>query len=188
MPSLGFNPYVPRPIDRPTEVPLEPKADLSVLNEAKVFAAPTDPALWPAWRSALERWRREARQRSGYDPRRYQHSQPVKVMNLAWLWDELLYDHGRGLFTVDRYMDDADQRFGGFDGVMLWNAYPVLGIDERKHFAFYEDVPELGEVVRRFQARGTKVFLPYYPWETGAAPEAIDRVVAADRRWVTVSQ
>ncbi len=182
MPLPGFNPYIPRPIDQPTEVPLSPGADLSGLDEAKIFAAPDDPALWPAWRAALARWREEAQRRSGFDDARYRNIAPVKVTNLAWLWDDLLYDHARGVFTIDRYMDDAEERFGGFDGVLLWNAYPVLGIDTRKHFAFYEDIPELPQVVAAFQRRGAKVYLPYYPWETGAAPEAVGRVVALIRR------
>ena len=106
MASLGFNPYVPRPIDRPTSVPLAPDADLSVLDEAKIFAAPDDPSDWPAWRAALTRWRTEARAKVSYDDARYRGRNPsARVMNVAWLWDELLYDHVRGVFTVDRYLD-----------------------------------------------------------------------------------
>ena len=52
---MTFNPYVPRPIDQPTAVPLDPDADLAVLDEAKVFAAPDDPNDWPAWRVASHR-------------------------------------------------------------------------------------------------------------------------------------
>jgi sulfatase modifying factor 1 len=177
MPSLGFNPYVPRPIDRPTAVPLAPDADLSVLDEAKSFAAPADPKDYPAWRAAITRWRSEARAKVAYDDARYRGKNPsARVMNVAWLWDELLYDHARGVFTVDRYVDAAERDFGGFDGVTLWNAYPVLGIDDRNHFAYMEDVAELTEVVRQFQARGVKVYLSYYPWETGSGTEAIGTV------------
>ena len=59
---MTFSPYVPRPIDRPVTVPLDPGADLSGLDEGKIFAAPHDPADWPAWREALIRWRDKARQ------------------------------------------------------------------------------------------------------------------------------
>jgi hypothetical protein len=178
MPSLGFNPYVPRPIDRPTAVPLAPDADLSVLDEAKIFAAPDDPKDWPAWRAALRRWREEARAKVSYDDARYRGRNPsARVMNVAWLWDELLYDHERGVFTVDRYLDAAERDFGGFDGITLWNAYPVLGIDERNHFSYFEDVAELPDIVRQFQARGVRVYLSYYPWETGSGAEAIGTVI-----------
>ncbi len=183
MPSLGFNPYVPRPIDRPTTVPLAPDADLSVLDEAKIFAAPDDPKDWPAWRAALIRWRNEARTKVAYEDTRYRSRNPsARVMNVAWLWDDLLYDHASGTFTVDRYVDAAQQEFGGFDGVTLWNAYPALGVDDRNHFAWFEDVPELPEVVARFQARGVRVYLSYYPWEMGSGAEAVGTVVALVRK------
>lgn len=180
MPRPDFSPYRPRPIDSPTAVPIEPGADLTELDEAKVFAAPNDPSQWPAWREALTRWRSEASERVGYDRGRYaaEPSRAARIMCLAWLWDELLYDHESGRFTVDRYVDDLVDRFGHVDGVTLWNAYPVLGIDERNHFDFFADVPDLPEVVADFQRRGLSVYLTYYPWETGSKPEAIDTVVS----------
>ncbi|WP_116952240.1 SUMF1/EgtB/PvdO family nonheme iron enzyme [Jiangella endophytica] len=157
------NPYVPRPIDRPATVPLAPSADLSVLDEAKIFAAPDDPADWAAWRSALTRWRTGAR--VGYDGSRYDVERTDGfVVALTWLWDELLYDHATGRFDVGGYLTAATREFGGFDGVVLWHAYPNEGIDERDQFAFF-DVPELPSVVAAFQAAGVRVFVSYYPWE-----------------------
>jgi sulfatase modifying factor 1 len=177
MPALGFNPYVPRPIDKPAAVPLAADADLSVLDEAKIFIAPDDPADWPAWRDAMTRWRAEARERIGYDGVRYEDSRGARIMCMAWLWDELLYDQASGRFTVETYLKAAEEQFGGFDGVTLWNAYPVLGIDERNHFAYFQDVPELPEVVAAFQRHGVRVYLSYYPWETGSGAEAIGTVI-----------
>ena len=55
----------------------------------------------------------------------------------------------------------------------LWQAYPIIGIDERDQFDFYRDVPGIDEVVRAFQARGLKVFVDYNPWDT-ATSEAAD--------------
>lgn len=167
-----MNPYLPRPIDRPTAVPLEPGVDLSVLDEAKIFAAPDDPAQWPAWRDALERWREGARARLRYDGARYEQV-PLDCFAIAlvWLWDEALFDHATGEFTVDAFLDAAARDFGGFDGVVLWHAYPVIGIDDRDQFAFYRDVPGLPAVVRAFQARGVKVFADYNPWDGGSAED-----------------
>ncbi|PZF81631.1 SUMF1/EgtB/PvdO family nonheme iron enzyme [Jiangella anatolica] len=168
-----FTPYVPRPIDRPAAVPLEPDADLSVLDEAKIFAAPDDPANWPAWRAALTRWRSEARERVGYDGSRYDVERTDGfVVALTWLWDELLYDHATGAFDVDGYLAAAAQEFGGLDGVVLWHAYPNEGVDERDQFAFF-DVPELPDVVARFQAAGVRVFVSYYPWERSDPQQVI---------------
>ncbi|SEE40212.1 SUMF1/EgtB/PvdO family nonheme iron enzyme [Jiangella alba] len=173
-----LNPYVPRPIDRPAAVPLDPDADLSVLDEAKILAAPDDPADWPAWRAALTRWRSEARERTAYDGSRYDAERTDGfVVALAWLWDELLYDHATGRFDVDGYLAAATRELGGFDGVVLWHAYPNEGIDERDQFAFF-DVPELPSVVAAFQAAGVRVFVSYYPWE----PSRPDAVVALVER------
>ena len=56
-----FDPLVPRPIDRPTVLPPAGPIDADVADGAKIFAAPDDPADWPAWRDQLHRWRDEAR-------------------------------------------------------------------------------------------------------------------------------
>jgi hypothetical protein len=178
---MTVNPYVPRPIDLPTAVPLDPGADLSVLDEAKILAAPADPADLPAWRAALTRWRSEARERIGYDGRRYAAvDRPCRTVALAWLWDETLYDHEHGRFTVDAYLDRADREFGGYDGVVLWHAYPVIGVDDRDQFDLYRGVPELPEVVERFQRRGVKVFVTWYPWDGGTAEDLAKTVAWLD--------
>ena len=44
-------------------------------------------------------------------------------------------------------------RFGGFDGVVLWHAYPVIGIDDRNQCDYYRDVPGLRELVDDAAAR-----------------------------------
>lgn len=172
-----LNPYVPRSIDRPTAVPLAEDADLSGLDGAKILAAPDDPADWPRWRQQLARWRAEAQQRTGYDGSRYDVLRTdCFVVSLTWLWDELLYDHDRGAFTVDAFVDAAERDFGGFDGVVLWHAYPIEGIDARTQLDFYRDVPELSAVVRALQDHGVRVFVTYYPWEPGAVDELVDLV------------
>jgi formylglycine-generating enzyme len=172
-----MNPYVPRPIDEPTPVPLDSTADLSTLDEAKIFAAPDDPARWPAWRAALERWRREARCRIGYSDAAYdavRWTAGCYAVALVWLWDEALYDHEAGRFTPDEFLDAAQRDFGSFDGVVLWHAYPVIGLDERNQFDYYRDVPELPELVAALHRRGVRVFLDYNPWDTGTRREPAD--------------
>src|SRR6478609_5380879 len=68
----ALDPLVPRPLDRPRAVPLDPGAALSVLDTGKILAAPDDPADWPRWREQLERWRDEARQARAYDGSLYE--------------------------------------------------------------------------------------------------------------------
>jgi Sulfatase-modifying factor enzyme 1 len=178
---MTLDPLVPRPIDLPTHVP--PSGPLDVLDAAKIIAAPDDPADWPRWRSALQRWREEARARVSYDGAAYDNpalawTQACFSVGLIWLWDELLYDHDAMGFTPDRLLDDADRRFGGFDGVVLWHAYPVLGIDERNQFDFYRDVPGIRELVSHLRRRGVRVFVDYNPWDVGTRREPVDDAAA----------
>ena len=164
------DPYAARPIDLPTPVPLAPDADLSVLDEAKILAAPEDPADRPAWREALQRWRREARRRTGYDAALYDDSDAAWAATswnvaMVWLWDEALRDWDRERFDVARLLASyAD--LGGLDAVVLWHAYPVIGIDPRNQFDWY-DVPGLEDLVAELQAHGVRVFLDYNPWDVG---------------------
>ena len=97
---MTVDPFAPRPIDLPTTVPLEPDADLAVLDEAKILAAPENPRDRPAWRAALHRWRDEARARTSYDGSGYDDPDTAwaaTAWNVAmvWLWDEVAPRLGR---------------------------------------------------------------------------------------------
>jgi formylglycine-generating enzyme required for sulfatase activity len=67
---------------------------------------------------------------------------------------------------VDRYLAHAQREFGGVDGVLLWHAYPVEGIDDRDQYSYYQDVPELPELIAGLQRRGVRVYVVVYPWES----------------------
>nr|MBA3232886.1 hypothetical protein [Propionibacteriales bacterium] len=173
------DPWSPRPIDLPSPVPLEPEEELDVLDEAKIFAAPDDPAEWPAWRDTLERWRSEAAARSQYDGTAYDRPELAWTRRcfsvaLVWLWDELLYDYEARRFTPERFCAESEREFGGFDGVVLWHAYPVIGIDERNQFDYYRDVTAIRELVDAFHDRGVRVFVNYNPWDVGTRREPVD--------------
>ena len=62
--------------------------------------------------------------------------------------------------------------------MVLWHAYPVIGIDERNQFDYYRDVPGIGELVGTFQARGIRVFVNYNPWDVGTRREPVADDVA----------
>ena len=195
-------PYRPRPIDQPIAVP-EDGAGIgggaaagdgpSVLDEAKIIAAPEDPSQWAAWRESLRAWRTEAAERIGYDGTLYARpefawTQGAYTVAIAWLWDDTLYDHEAGVFTPDAYLEAGEREYGGYDAVVLWHAYPVIGVDERNQFDFYRQVPELRGLIDAFHARGVRVFLDYNPWDTGTRREqspdadAVAALVAELRR------
>jgi hypothetical protein len=161
----------------PTVVPLD--GPLDDLDGAKILAAPDDPDDWPSWRDTLARWRSEAAERIAYDGSAYEvpafaWTQRCFAVALVWLWDELLYDHAARRFTPERFCTEAEREFGGLDGIVLWQAYPVIGIDERNQFDFYRDVPGLGELVAALRGRGLRVFLDYNPWDVGTTREPVD--------------
>ena len=189
--SGGFNPLQPRELDLPTTVPLE--RDLmsgeaaAALDDAKIFAAPADPKDLGRWRAQLNVWRDGARKRHG-EPTRYDDDASAwasKCFTVAqvWLWDELFFDFEAQRFTPERFLADAHERFGGLDGVVLWHAYPVIGIDDRNQWDFY-DVPGLAEVAAALRAAGVAVFLDYNPWDTGTRRSGEDtpELAAAVRR------
>lgn len=184
----SFDPLVPRTIDLPTLVPLDVGADLSSLDDAKILAAPADPADLPRWRDRLAVWRREARERIAYrgelyaDPA-FDWIADCFAVSLTWLWDEALYDHRAGIFRPDAFLDALERDMGGIDGIVLWHAYPIIGIDERDQFDFYRQVPELHALIRSFHRRGVRVFVDYNPWDVAAASmpsdtEELARLVA----------
>ncbi len=175
------DPWSPREIDLPTPVPLA--GPLDSLDGGKILAAPDDPVDWPAWRDALARWRDQARARVGYDGSAYDRpelewTQSCFSVAVVWLWDELLYDRAAGRFTPERLLDEAEREFGGYDGVVLWHAYPVLGIDERNQFDFYRDAPGIRELVVALQERGVRVFVDYNPWDVGTRREPVGDAAA----------
>ncbi|MET0976264.1 MAG: SUMF1/EgtB/PvdO family nonheme iron enzyme [Leifsonia sp.] len=162
---------MPRTIDRPTALPAGGTIDPAVGDIAKVFAAPADPADWPAWRDDLAAWRDEARTRLAYSGAVYERGETRwarRAYSVAqiWLWDERLFDHDRQEFTVDAFLESIADH-GGFDGVVLWHAYPLIGIDDRNQFDFYRDVPGLTALVADLHTRGLRVFVDYNPWDVG---------------------
>ncbi|MBE3001258.1 SUMF1/EgtB/PvdO family nonheme iron enzyme [Nocardiopsis sp. HNM0947] len=173
-----FDPLVPRPIDRPTEVPLEegPSSErLAELDDAKILAGPERPADRPAWRARLHAWREDARARHRYDGSAYRHpgaawAARCRTVAQVWLWDELLYSFEEHRFTPERFLADARERFGGLDAVVLWHAYPVIGLDDRNQWDLYRNVPGLAGpdgLVAALHAAGVGVFVDYNPWDVG---------------------
>lgn len=180
----AFDPLVPRPIDRPTCVSLTGTMQVADLDQAKIFAAPEDPADWPAWRDRLHTWRAGARRRHRYACERYDRpgaSWAARCFTVAqvWLWDELLYSFAEHRFTPDRFLADARCRLGGLDAVVLWHAYPVIGIDDRNQWDYYRDVPGINQLVAALHDAGLRVFVDYNPWDTGTRRVGTDPVELA---------
>jgi len=137
-----------------------------------LIRVPADPRDWPAFREALSRWRRRERTRLHYDDSLYRRG------DLRWaascycccfvmMCDETFWDRSRGRYLVDEFLRTGKREFGGYDALVLWQAYPRIGVDQRNQFDFYRDMPGgldgLRDLNRRLHARGVKAFVDYNP-------------------------
>jgi formylglycine-generating enzyme required for sulfatase activity len=146
-----------------------------------IIPAPDDPAQWPAFRSALAAWRAEAKARLGYSDALYRRKEFAwaaanYACGFVMMCDETFYEAGTGRYAVETLLDQGEREFGGYDSVVLWHAYPRIGVDDRNQFDFYRDMPGgrrgLRAVVRRFHRQGVKVYINYNPWDTGTRRES----------------
>jgi hypothetical protein len=129
----------------------------------------------PGWLGSLDALR--GQMRAGVDLSEYrrpdlQWYRQQWLQHFTFLYGGEIFDHARQRFDLDRLLEDG-RRFGGYDGLLLWPQYPRLGVDERDQWAFYDDLPGGREGLRALaeQARagGTRVFIPYLPWDTPPA-------------------
>ena len=141
-----------------------------------IIPAPGDPASWPAYREQLASWRQTTLHSIHYDDalyRRPEFAWAASAYSCCFLMmcDETFYDQAAGRYTVDALLDDGAKEFGGYDSVVLWHAYPRIGVDQRNQFDFYRDMPGglqgVREAVRTFHKRGVYVYIDYNPWDTG---------------------
>ena len=71
-----------------------------------------------AWLADITHWRNERRIRIGYDGSRYarpefQWTQSSFMQPQMMVQDRYFYDPAAGKYTVDRYLDDLEKRYGG---------------------------------------------------------------------------
>tara|TARA_R110000772_G_scaffold110305_9_gene213874 strand:+ start:926 stop:3091 length:2166 start_codon:yes stop_codon:yes gene_type:complete len=153
---------------------------------------PGEPTPWPfhkigewkvdvnasvdTWRHGMKVWRQEHLIRMGYDDAQYRReellwSQSNYVHTQMMVEDRYFYDPVGKKYTVDRYLDDLQTRFGGIDSVLLWYIYPNIGIDDRSQHDLVDSLPGglegLKKVVADFHKRNVRVFLPTMPWDNG---------------------
>ena len=137
-------------------------------DEAKMFAGPESLTHREDWRSSLQHWKKDAIARLKYDGLLYS-SQRISGrsrlnIGLIWLWDEILFDFDTQKFTPEKLIA-VSEKFGGFDGIILWHAYPVIGIDSRNQFDFYNQVEGLSELIQDLKLMNIEVYLNYNPWD-----------------------
>jgi formylglycine-generating enzyme required for sulfatase activity len=128
------------------------------------------------WLSDLQHWREETRIRITYSDARYrnpalQWTQSSFMQSQMMIQDRYFYDPANGRYTVGRYLDDLEQRYGGIDAVLIWPTYPNLGVDDRNQLQMIESMPGGEEGVRKvvadFHRHGVRVLFPMMLWDEG---------------------
>ena len=159
---------------------MEPKSTGLDPNPPAIILAPDNPEKWDSFRQELQRWRALTIKRINYTDDLYNRPD-FQWINTAFncyflmLYDEAFYDRENDRYKVDEFVNEGIQKFGGFQTVVLWHAYPRIGLDDRNQFDFYRDMPGglegLRKVTEAFHAKGIKVFIAYKPWDTGTRRE-----------------
>ncbi len=164
--------------------------DTSYKPDRSQLPGPATSAEFPKWLADIKHWRMERRIRIGYDDSEYLRPQ------LAWtqssfiqpqmmIHDRYFYDPVAGKYTVDRYLDDLERRFGGIDSVLVWQSYPNIGIDNRNQYDLLRDMPGGVEGVRQmiadFHRRGVRVLFPVMVWDQGTRDEGVPNWTATAR-------
>jgi iron(II)-dependent oxidoreductase len=128
------------------------------------------------WLDDITHWRAEMRIRAGYSPENYERpewkwTQSSFVQPQMMVEDRYFYDLVAGKYTVDKYLDDLNRRYGGIDSVLVWPVYPNIGIDDRNQYDLLRAMPGgvagVKQMVADFHKRGVRVFFPVMAWDQG---------------------
>ena len=146
-----------------------------------------------AWLADIAHWRIERRIRIGYDGARYdlpalKWTQSSFIQPQMMVQDRYFYDPVARKYTVDRYLDDLEKRYGGIDAVLIWPTYPNMGIDNRNQHDMIRSmpggVPGVRQMIADFHQRGVRVLFPMMMWDQGTRdpgmpwPDAIASLMA----------
>jgi iron(II)-dependent oxidoreductase len=141
----------------------------------------------------IEHWRAERRIYTGYEGSRYDSpalkwTQSSFIQPQTIVEDRFLYDPAAQKYTVDRYLDDVERRYGGIDSILIWPVYPNLGIDNRNQLDMIRAMPGgvagVKQMVADFHRRGVRVLFPMNMWDQGTRdpgkpwPQAIAELMA----------
>ncbi len=138
-----------------------------------------DPAEHASWLADITHWRNERRIRIGYDGSRYDRpefkwTQSSFMQPQMMVHDRYFYDPVAGRYTVDRYLDDLDKRYGGIDAVLIWPTYPNMGVDDRNQHDLIRSMPGgvsgVRQMIADFHRRGVRVLFPMMMWDQGTRP------------------
>lgn len=161
-----------------------PAQDTKYPPQGQQFPGPPTKSDTAEWLREMQRYREERRVRAGlngklYDRPELEWAQSSFIQPQVMVEDRYLYDPAARRYTVDRFLADLDNRYGGVDSVLLWPVYPNIGIDNRNQFDLLRDMPGGPEGVRQmvadFHRHGVRVLFPTMPWDMGTRNELLTK-------------
>lgn len=153
----------------------------------ELFDGPPSGSDHTAWLNEMKQWRALEKKKLNYSGDEYLRPE------LGWIkktfiyaqmmaHDRYFYDPIARRYTVDRYLDDLNKRYGGLDAVLIWPTYPNIGIDDRNQFDLVHDMPggidALREMITDFKKKGVRVFFPIMIWDHGTRKISLTMPVA----------
>jgi len=160
----------------PREQQIPPPACFTIRGAWEGGYVPCSASSHRDWLSDITHWRNERLIRIGFDSSRYElpalkWAQSSFMQPQMMVHDRYFYDPVNGKYTVDRYLDDLNHRYGGIDAVLIWATYPNMGIDDRNQQDMVRSMPGGVEGVRKmvadFHRRGVRVLFPMMMWDQG---------------------
>jgi formylglycine-generating enzyme required for sulfatase activity len=151
-----------------------------LMDNNDIIPAPDDPDLWEEWRIALQSWRKRKQSQLKYDGTSYLSDEFNWVSSnfsccFIMICDSDFYDYKANEYRIHGLIKRGKQEYGGYDSVVLWHAYPRIGLDDRNQYDFYREMPHglsgIKEVTEQFHQAGIKVFIDYNPWDKGTRRE-----------------
>lgn len=91
------------------------------------------------------------------------------AMHLIMAWDHRFYDHNKGGYQLEQFLEEGKKWYGGNEVVGIWQNWPTLGLDQRNQWDLLRDLPggtarikALAEMCRK---KGSRLFISYNPWD-----------------------
>jgi formylglycine-generating enzyme required for sulfatase activity len=168
---------------RPDRQQIPPPPCLTLRGAWEGGYTPCTDATHQEWLNDITHWRMERRIRVGLAGPQFEGIPNFyDLPELAWtrsafmqpqmmVHDRYFYDPVARKYTVDRYLDDLNKRYGGIDAVLIWSTYPNMGIDDRNQLDMVRSMPGglLGvrQMVEDFHRHGVRVLFPMMMWDQG---------------------
>jgi len=130
------------------------------------------------WLAAMKGWQTAARgdwfTGAAYKDPQLKWTQTAYIQPQMHPYDRFFFDPtigSDGDYTVQKWLDDVDVRYGGVDAILMWPTYTNIGIDDRSQYDLFEAMPGgiagVRKAVDQLHAAGVKVLIPYNPWDAG---------------------